>query len=69
LAVGKEIYGKKATLNDGSWNSRSRKLAEGNQYVSFEFVVTDNEPVRVTSYRTGSSYSMFNAIQIVPVAK
>jgi len=69
LAVGKEVYGKKTTLNDGSWDFRSRKLAEGNQYISFEFVVTDAEPVRVTSYRAGSSYSMFNAIQIVPLVK
>jgi hypothetical protein len=69
LAVGKEIYGRKATLNDGSWDFRSPKLAEGNQYVSFEFVVGGNEPVRVTSYRAGSSYSMFNAIQIVPLVE
>lgn len=69
LAVGNEIYGRKATLNDGSWDFRLPKLAEGNQYVSFDFVVTGNEPVRVTSYRAGSSYSMFNAIQIVPLAK
>lgn len=69
LAVGKEIYGTKATLNNGSWDFRSPKLAEGNQYVSFEFVVEHNEPVRVTSFRAGSSYSMFNAIQIVPLVK
>ena len=59
----------KATLNDGSWDFRSPKLAEGNQYVSFEFTVTDSEPVRITSYRAGSPYSMFNAIQMVPLGK
>jgi hypothetical protein len=69
LAVGKEIYGRKATLNDGSWDFRSPTFAEGNQYVSFEFTVTGDDSVRVTSYRAGSSYSMFNAIQIVPLVK
>ncbi len=69
LAVGREIYGRKATLDDGSWDFRSPTLTEGNQYVGFEFTVTGSESVRVTSYRSGSSYSMFNAIQIVPLVK
>lgn len=30
-------------------------------------VVFGDEPVRITSKRSGSSYSMFNAIQIVPL--
>lgn len=69
LAVGKEVYGRKATLNDGSWKFRSSKLAEGVQYVSFEFTATSKDPVRITSFRSGSTYSMFNAIQIVPLGK
>jgi hypothetical protein len=65
LRVGPEVYGKKATLNDGTFDYRSAKYREGNQYVSFEFTVSEHEPVRITSFRDGSSYSMFNAIQIV----
>lgn len=67
LAVGPESFGKKPTLNDGSTDFRSPKLAEGVQYVSMEFMVTGDQPVVITSHRSGSSYSMLNAIQIVPV--
>ena len=53
-----------------SWDYRSRKFAEGVQYVRFEFAVEQNsQPVKVTSRRAGSVYSMFNAIQIVPLTK
>ena len=67
LAVGDEVYGRKSTLNDESWNFRSTAWEEGNQYVRFDFTVTDEEPLRLTSFRDGSEYSMFNAIQIVPL--
>lgn len=67
LAVGRENYGRKATLNDGSWDYRSQKYAEGVQYVSFTFVVEEGDPVSITSRRAGSTYSMFNAMQIVPI--
>ncbi|MGI9469628.1 MAG: hypothetical protein ACR2OA_21070 [Rubripirellula sp.] len=67
LEVGNESYGKKTTLDDGSWDFRSKDLKEGNQYVTFEFTVADDAQVRITSHRDGSAYSMFNAIQIVPL--
>lgn len=69
LKVGNKSLGKKRTLHDGSWAFRSNELQEGNQYVTFDFTVTDNDPVCITSHRDGSSYSMFNAIQILPLKK
>jgi hypothetical protein len=69
LAVGSKICGSKSTLNDGSWKFRSKTFTEGVQYVSFEFAVMDSEPVKVISRRAGSTYSMFNAIQIVRLMK
>ena len=69
LEVGNESYGKKKTLQDGSWRFRSKDMQEGNQFVTFEFTVEDNDQLRVTSHRDGSTYSMFNAIQIVPLKK
>lgn len=69
LAVGTKVCGTKSTLNDGSWDFRSKTLSEGVQYVSFEFVVEDSAPVKITSKRAGSDYSMLNAIQIVRLMK
>lgn len=69
LKVGNESHGQKKTLHDGSWAFRRKELREGNQYVTFEFTVTADDPVCVTSHRDGSSYSMFNAIQILPLKK
>ncbi len=69
LAIGTEVIGSKSTLNDGSWDFRSKTFKEGVQFVSFEFTVKESEPVKVTSKRAGSSYSMFNAIQIVRLMK
>lgn len=66
LLVGKKSIGSKATANDGTDRYRSMKLKEGLQYVVFDISVSSNETVRVVSHRDGSSYSMFNAIQIVP---
>ncbi|MCH1494215.1 MAG: hypothetical protein L7U72_03210 [Rubripirellula sp.] len=66
LFVGKNSIGSKATANDGTYRYRSMKLKEGLQYVVFDLSVSANEAVRVVSHRDGSSYSMFNAIQIVP---
>ena len=67
LFVGKMSVGRKATSNDGTYRYRLMKLREGVQYVTFDFSVSGNEPVRIVSHRDGSGYSMFNAIQIVPV--
>jgi hypothetical protein len=69
LVVGSKNCGSKSTLNDGSWKFRSKTFTEGVQYVSFEFAIADSEPVKVTSRRAGSTYSMFNAIQIVRLMK
>ncbi len=69
LAVGAESLGSKSTLNDGSWKFRSKTFTEGVQFVSFEVSITDSEPIQITSKRAGSSYSMFNAIQIVRIMK
>lgn len=68
LVVGPESYGKKATLNDGTWDFRSTEFREGRQYVSFEFDVATGEDVSFISHRDGSGYSMFNAFQIVPLS-
>ena len=67
LDVGNKSYGQKTTLHDGSWAFRSKELQEGNQYVTFNFTVTDDDLVCITSHRDGSAYSMFNAIQILPL--
>lgn len=67
LAVGPESHGRKATLNDGSWQFRSKKFEEGVQYVSFPFRAEAGQPVIITAHRAGSGYSMLNAIQITPV--
>jgi hypothetical protein len=40
---------------------------EGVQYVVFEFSVENGDDVKFISHRDGSDYSMFNAIQIVPI--
>ena len=69
LIVGKQIVGRKATLNDGSWDFRLARLSEGNQYVRFRITVRGDKPVQITSRRSGSSYSMFNAIQIMPIQR
>ena len=65
LSVGDTSYGSRTTLNDGTWDFRSKKFKEGVQYVSFEVAVTDSEPIVITSKRAGSNYSMFNAIQVI----
>lgn len=67
LRVAGESYGKKATANDGTFGYRSAKMAEGVQYVSFEFNVGGGDKVKIISHRDGSDYSMFNAIQLVPI--
>ena len=66
LLVGKKSIASKATANDGTDRYRSLKLKEGLQYVVFDLSISTNETLRVVSHRDGSSYSMFNAIQIVP---
>jgi hypothetical protein len=67
LIVGDVSIGKKATANDGTWQFRSHPFTEGVQYVVFEFGVDQGDDVKFISHRDGSDYSMFNAIQIVPI--
>ena len=52
------------TLNDGSWDFRQTEWREGNQYVRYVIEVADDAPIVITSKRDGSSYSMFNAVQL-----
>lgn len=59
----------KRTLNDGSWDFRSRDFSEGNQYVRFKVDVADGEPLKIVSKRDASSYAMLNAVQIRRVGK
>lgn len=54
----------KATLNDGTWDFRSRKFKEGNQYVKYTVEVKKGHPLVITSRRDGSAYAMLNAIQL-----
>lgn len=68
IVVGDRSIGQKATANDGTWDFRSKEFEEGVQFVSFEFDVPPGETVRIISHRDGSEYSMFNAIQLVPIA-
>ena len=58
-----KLYSGKSTLNDGTWDFRSRSFADGNQYVKYRIDVTPDSPVVITSKRAGSSLSMLNAIQ------
>ena len=67
VVVGDRSIGQKATANDGTWGFQSKEFKEGVQFVSFEFDVSAGETVRFISHRDGSDYSMFNAIQLVPV--
>ncbi|MDA0810372.1 MAG: hypothetical protein O2983_04750 [Planctomycetota bacterium] len=67
VVVGDRSIGQKATANDGTWGFLSKEFEEGVQFVSFEFDVSAGETVRFISHRDGSDYSMFNAIQLVPV--
>lgn len=68
IVVGDRSIGQKATANDGTWAFQSKEFEEGVQFVSFEFDVPRGETVRIISHRDGSEYSMFNAIQLVPIA-
>ncbi|QDU13785.1 Regulatory protein BlaR1 [Gimesia maris] len=69
LKVGKRVVGKKATANDGTWDYRTQPYREGLQYVSFQFKKKAREEVALISHRGPSGYSMFNAIQIVPLTE
>jgi len=69
LKVGQRTLGRKATANDGTWDFRTQAFREGLQYVSFDFTIKAGEELTLISHRAGSDYSMFNAIQIVPLAK
>ncbi|MEZ5941528.1 MAG: hypothetical protein R3C18_09065 [Planctomycetaceae bacterium] len=57
-------YSGRSTLNDGTYDYRSRELTEGNQYVKYTIEVATGEPVVITSKRDGSTLSMLNAIQL-----
>lgn len=67
LKVGARVIGKKATANDGTWDYRTQPYREGLQYVSFNFKKKAGEEVTIISHRGPTGYSMFNAIQIVPL--
>ncbi|WP_417387660.1 M56 family metallopeptidase [Gimesia sp.] len=67
LKVGARVIGKKATANDGTWDYRTQPYREGLQYVSFNFKKKVGEDVTIISHRGPTGYSMFNAIQIVPL--
>ena len=69
LRIADESIGKKATANDGTHGYRSQPMTEGIQYVTFDFDVWRGNKVKFISHRDGSSYSMFNAIQIVPLRR
>ncbi len=69
LRIADESIGKKATANDGTHGYRSQPMTEGIQYVTFDFDVWRGNDVKFISHRDGSSYSMFNAIQIVPLRR
>ncbi|QDT33691.1 hypothetical protein [Thalassoglobus polymorphus] len=59
----------KTTLNDGTWNFRSKKFQDENQYVRYVAEVEPGSEMTITSKRDGSNYSMFNAIQLKRIAK
>lgn len=59
--------GKKPTANDDTWRFREYPLVEGIQFVTFDFDVKSGQEIHFISHRDGSDYSMFNAIQIVPI--
>ena len=67
LKVGHRVIGKKATANDGTWDFRTKPYREGLQFVSFNFKMKAGQELTLISHRAGSVYSMFNAIQIVPL--
>lgn len=67
LLVSGESLGHRATTNDGTDRYRSLEMTEGVHYVTFKFKVQSGEEVKFVSHRDGSSYSMFNAIQLVPL--
>ncbi|MFG0335362.1 MAG: hypothetical protein ACF8TS_18540 [Maioricimonas sp. JB049] len=54
----------RATLNDGTWDFRSRKFKDGNQYVKYTVEVKVGHPLVITSRRDGSAYAMLNSIQL-----
>lgn len=53
-----------STLNDGTWRFKESQLQEGNQYVKYLVEVVTDQPLKITSKRDGSDYSMFNALQL-----
>ncbi len=69
LKVGGKTVGIKPTANDDTYGYRSSELIKGVQFVTFDFQITQGEKARVISRRAGSRYSMFNAIQIVPLVR
>ncbi|MCA8992033.1 MAG: hypothetical protein KDA88_08640 [Planctomycetaceae bacterium] len=64
IQSGGTLYSGRKTLNDGTYDYRSRGHKEGNQFVKYTIEVTTGEPVVITSKRDGSSLSMLNAIQM-----
>lgn len=67
VKVSERCVGKKATTKEDSLQFRSDQLQEGVQYVTFDFDVSSKDSVHIISHRDGSRYSMFNAIQLIPL--
>lgn len=59
----------KETLNDGSWDFRSRQWQDQNQYVKYAIDIGPNQPMLIKSKRAGSDYAMLNAIQLRRAAR
>jgi hypothetical protein len=68
LQVDGVSVGMKSTLNNGTWGFRKNPYREGVHYVSFVTSLQQGNDLRIISHRDGSDYSMFNAIQIVPLS-
>ena len=69
LLVGDKTIDTKATSKKDNGEFRKTPLQEGVQYVTFKFEVKPGQTVDFISHRDGSNYSMFNAIQIVPLVR
>jgi hypothetical protein len=67
VRVDDESWGSRSTGNDDTWSYRVTPYREGIHYVQFEVFVESEQELKIISHRDGSDYSMFNAIQLVPI--
>lgn len=67
VRVDDESWGSRSTGNDDTWSYREMPYRDGVHYVQFEVFVKSGNELKIISHRDGSDYSMFNAIQIVPI--